>query len=270
MNSPADLDELVAEVQAGAKYAPIDPGFVRRLLERELANSRSRKELVKAVRNKLHQVGGAYQEKPIVYTKWSERLAGLLGDVHSEPARQFCLEMMAEHTSTRERLPYLERFYAETLAPIQPLRSLLDLACGLNPLAFSWMPLSPDVTLQVCDIYADQAAFLNRFFAHFAIAGQASVCDLTQSVPQQPVQLALLLKTIPCLEQVDKAIGRRLLGGIQAEHILVTFPAHSLGGKSKGMRSNYDAHFLELLAGLPFDARRFDFPGELAYLLTRK
>ena len=247
MKAPADLDELVAEVQAGAKYASLDPGFVHRLVQRELPNSRNRKELVKAVRNKLHQVGGAYHEKPIDYTKWNERLAGLPGDIHSAPARQFCLEMMAEHTSTRERLPYLEQFYAKALALIQPLHSLLDLACGLNPLALSWMPLLPDTSIQVYDIYTDQAAFLNQFFAHFAIAGQASVCDLTQSVPQQPVQVALLLKTI-----------------------LVTFPAHSLGGKSKGMRSNYDAHFQELLAGLPFVVQHFDFPGELAYLLTKK
>ena len=48
---------------------------------------------------------------------------------------------MGYHSSTRERLPILEQFYARALADIPPARVVLDLACGLNPLALAWMPL---------------------------------------------------------------------------------------------------------------------------------
>ena len=90
-----------------------------------------------------------------------------------------------------------------------------------------------------------------------------------QQPPQQPVHLALLLKTIPCLEQLDKQVGIRLLEGIQAEHILVSFPAHSLGGQSRGMVQNYEAHFREMVAGRHWSVQRFLFPGELAFLVSR-
>ncbi len=96
------------------------------------------------------------------------------------------------------------------------------------------------------------------------------VCDILQGVPpQQPVQVALLLKTIPCLEQVEKEIGLRLLAGIQAAHILVSFPAHSLGGRSKGMVHNYEAHFREMVSGQMWKIQRFEFPGELAFLIEK-
>ena len=229
----------------------------------------STKEVIKAVRNKLHQVGGAYQEKPIDYTKWKVELARLPHDLNSGEVQAFCREKMVWHTSTRERLPLLESFYQTTLGAVAPIHSLLDLACGLNPLTYAWLPLADGATLQAYDIYSDQTDFLNAYFQHTSLSGQAEMCDLTHSVPTQPVQLALLLKTIPCLEQIDKTIGRRLLTQINAEHLLVSFPSHGLSGKGKGMRHNYAAHFQELTAGLPFSVQNFEFPGELVYLLTR-
>lgn len=264
-----EVQTLVEAVQSTAKYAAIDPGLVRSLVEQELAKGRSTKETVKAVRNKLHQIGSAYQEKPIDYAQLSRRLAAMPNELRCPEMQAFCLEAMRNHTSTRERLGFLESFYGEPLAGIGPIQSLLDLACGLNPLALSWMPLAPDAQIEVCDIYADMTGFLNAFFAHTAVNGRAYSCDLLHHIPERPVQLALLLKTIPCLEQVDKTIGKRLLLTIQAEHILLSFPVHSLGGRGKGMRQNYGQHFQEMTAELPWKVTRFDFPGELLFRLSR-
>jgi 16S rRNA (guanine(1405)-N(7))-methyltransferase len=79
-----------------------------------------------------------------------------------------------------------------------------------------------------------------------------------------------VLKTIPCLEQLDKSIGRRLLEGLPAEHILVSFPAQSLGGRSKGMVENYEAHFREMVAGLDWQVERYEFKTELAFLIKKE
>ena len=135
------LDELIKSVREGARYKAISAELVRRVGAQELAKGRSFKEAVKATRNKLHQVGGAYQETPIPY----ERLLGELQTMPHEPRdpalQAFCRRVMQFHTSTNERLPVLERFFNETLAEIGPVQSILDLACGLNPLARPWIPL---------------------------------------------------------------------------------------------------------------------------------
>jgi 16S rRNA (guanine(1405)-N(7))-methyltransferase len=111
--------------------------------------------------------------------------------------------------------------------------------------------------------------FLNAFFDHFKIDGTAQICDLTQKIPACKADLALVLKTIPCLEQIDREAGRRILAGLQTPNILVSFPAKSLGGRSKGMVQNYERHFNQLVAGQNWKITRFEFPGELAFLIQK-
>lgn len=264
---PPDVQALVAAVTATEKYAAIHPALVRRLVVSELAKGRNSKEVVKAVRSKLHQVGGAYQEDPIAYAQAMSDLSSLSTDISSPALHDFCRSMLAQHASTRERLPILENFY-QILSPIAPIHSILDLACGLNPLALPWMPLAPGAEYAACDIYADMLDFINAFFDHIQHPAQAFLCDLTSEIPSQPVQLALLLKTIPCLEQVDKSIGQRLLNNIHAEYILVTFPARSLGGHAKGMPQTYEAHFTDLLAESRWKIiQQTLYSNELAFLL---
>lgn len=269
MSTKEDLDRCVQAVRQSTKYGAIDEGLVQSLVKIELSKGLREKEAIKAVRSKLHQIGSAYQEKPIGYAQLIRQLDALPRDLANPEVRAFCQNTMNLHTSTRERLGFLEAFYRETLAGLGPIHSLLDLACGLNPLALPWVPLTKDARIEACDIYTDMVDFLNHFFAHAGLDGHAFPCDLTRQIPDRPVHLALLLKTIPCLEQVDKTIGKMLLKGIQAEHMLVSFPVHSLGGRGKGMRLNYDQHFQELILGLSWKVARFDFPGELVYRLSR-
>jgi 16S rRNA (guanine(1405)-N(7))-methyltransferase len=173
------------------------------------------------------------------------------------------------HASTQEREAIPATFFYETLADLGHLESVLDLASGLNPLNIASMPVASGCTYWAVDVYADMVDYLNLFFSHFELKGKASLCDLTQNIPGQEVQVAFLIKTIPCLEQIDKNAGQRLLEGIKAPNILVSFPSRSLGGRPKGMIQNYEAHFNQLIAGKGWQVTRFEFPGELAFLVRK-
>lgn len=263
------LEELFSLVTASDKYASISPDLIREIGAKELAKRRNLKEAVKETRNKLHQVGSAYQEKPIPYAFWQDELAKLPSDLHDEEVMATLKQQLSMHASTAERLSILPHFFIDALDSIGPLTSILDLACGLNPLCLPWMPVAPDVEYIACDIYADMTGYLNDWFAHFRINGKASVVDLTQIVPAAPVQVALLLKTIPCLDQVDKHAAKRLLSELKAKYILASFPAHSLGGKSKGMLINYETRFNQLTEGESWKITKMDFTGELAFLIEK-
>jgi 16S rRNA (guanine(1405)-N(7))-methyltransferase len=145
----------------------------------------------------------------------------------------------------------------------------LDLACGLNPLALPWIPLEQGASYYACDIYQNMVDFINLFFAHTGQPGKAENVNLQDKVPAQKVQLAFLLKTLPCLEQLDKHISRRLLDSINAEHMLITYPAQSLGGQSKGMPATYTAQFQQLAQDRDWQVESFQFPGEIAFLVHR-
>ncbi len=263
------LEDVVRQVMAYERYQHLAQGLIRALAQQELSKGRSSRETVKAVRSKLHQVAASYLERPIDYAAWLERLRSLPTERTHPEVKVFCLEMMRLHASTRERLPYLEAFYQQTLAPVGQIHSLLDLASGLNPLAMPWLPLAEGARIVAWEIYADMVAFLNHFFVHLNLAGQAEQRDLTSAVPEEPFQVVFLLKAIPCLEQLDKSLGRRLLETLQAEYLLVSFPTYSLGGRGKGMRVNYARHFEELVADKPWTIWRYDFPTELAFLIRK-
>ena len=87
---------------------------------------------------------------------------------------------MARHASTRERLSILDEFYPTLFGDLPPVNSVLDLACGLNPLALPWMGLAPDAVYHACDIYADQVELINRWFAIAGQSGEAFLCDLDE------------------------------------------------------------------------------------------
>jgi len=264
------LEELVQSVRAAPRYQSISVDLVRQVGMRELAKGRKLKEAIKTTRSKLHQVAVAYQESPIPYNKYAAMLQNLSPDLKDPDLQAFCRKVMAQHASTAERLPILDTFFHTILTPLVPVHSILDLACGLIPLARPWMPLENNARYDACDIYSDMVDFINLFFNHLLQPGRAELCDLTQACPERQADVAFLLKSVPCLEQLDKQLIPRLLQQIPARHIVVSFPDRSLGGRQKGMAQFYSTHFESLVQNLPFDLKNITFPGEIVYILTKK
>jgi len=270
MSDPDQLDALVVNVLGSSKYRAVSPEFVRAIGARELAARPNLKAAIKATKNALHQAGGAFTDAPIDYGRALARLRAAAAN-GGDALREACAAVMTLHTSTRERLPILDEFYATIFDALpEPPGRVLDVACGLNPLARPWLPLSPTTDYVACDIYSDQIAFLNDFFALAGVAGRAEVRDVIGRPPDEPADLALVLKTLPCLEAIDRRAPERLLDALPARWLLVSFPAQTLGGRRKGMTAHYEAQFGRLLHARGWAARRFEFSSELAFLVEKK
>jgi 16S rRNA (guanine(1405)-N(7))-methyltransferase len=263
-----DIEAIVESIRSRPKYQAILPELIRQITLEEMGKRSGVKEVNKAVRSRLHQIGGAFLNEKINYAACL-KLLRTTGGISDPIFQQISLRIMRLHASTAERIPILPDFYKRCLGHISPVRSVLDLACGLNPLAIPWMPLTNDATYHACDIFMDMLDFLNAFFSVSHINGYASGCNLTASTPTDPVQVAFLLKTLPLLEQTDKSIGKRIIDQIQAEHILITFPLKSLSGREKGMFQTYQQRFSELIDGSGYAVRSFEFSSELAYLVSK-
>lgn len=269
MPRPApDLETLVQEVMASAKYRTLAPSLVRWVTERELAKGRSPAETVKAARAKLHQVVGAYLPSGPQGDRWLAQLAAAQGE--RDKLQAACRSILLQHASARERLPWLDTLYAALFADLPPQPVILDLACGLNPLAIPWMGLPEGARYLACDIDVALARFLTRAFPLLGVAGEGFVWNLLEGAPDRPAHMALLLKAIPCLEQLDAAVGPRLLASIQATLLLASFPLRSLGGRAKGMEQTYAARFEILADAGGWDAQRLPVQGELVFRCVRR
>ena len=265
-----ELTQLIDSVRAGPKYRQVAPDLIGLVGAQELAKRRNLKAAVKATKNKLHQIFGAYWHDQPAFADWLTLLQEAQGD--EQLLQATCRTLMAHHASTRERLATLNRFYVTLFAGLGPVYSVLDLACGLNPLTLPWMPLAPNATYLACDIAQDQVDFLQNAMHYLGVNGSAQLCDLLQGPPvlAEPVDVALLLKTIPCLEQVDRQIGARLLTQINASVLLVSFPAQSLGGRNKGMINHYGDHFATLVAAQGWPIEEFLLQNELVFRVHKR
>lgn len=262
------LAELVHAVLSSTKYRALDPNLVRQIGARELATRRNLKEAVKATKNRLHQAAGVFVEARPAYDSWLAQLRA--AHAAGPPAlREACTQVLAHHASTRERLPIMSEFFTTTLATLPPIRSVLDLACGLNPLAIPWMPLAPGARYIACDVYTDMITFLNACFPLLGVVGEARVCDLISEPPHHQVDLALALKALPTLDQQAKDAGITLLRRVRAQAVLVSFPARSLGGRDRHMVENYERLFRERVADEGWRIERFVFATELAFLVQK-
>jgi 16S rRNA (guanine(1405)-N(7))-methyltransferase len=259
------LDSLVKSIVESSKYRRVSAELIEHIGLRELAARRNFKDAVKATKNKLHQVGGAFLDSNLPYDTWTAELADAAQANDQEQLRRTCVAIMQRHASTRERVRLLDTFYTTIFAGLPPIRSVLDLGCGFHPLALPWMQLERDVAYYACDIFADMMAFLNSFFRLIDVHGQAQVCDLAAAPPTQPVDLALAFKLLPTLEQLDKNAGFQLLQAINATYMLVSFPVRSLGGHNKGMAEQYEHRFQQLIQAQGWAFERFEFATELVF-----
>jgi 16S rRNA (guanine(1405)-N(7))-methyltransferase len=258
---------VVAEVSASRKYRAVDSGLIEAIVAEQMRRGGSARDVVKRSKRKLHQVFGAYLDRPMPFAEW---LAALRAAPDSAARAVLCREFMTFHASTRERIAHLEAVYAAAFGDLPMPARVLDLGCGLNPLGRPFMPLAATMALDFCDVHRPLIDFLGDALAILGLAGEGCVCNLLDGAPPRAADVALLLKVLPCLEQLDETIAPRLIAGIRADVIVVSFPLASLGGRRKGMADHYAAHFERVVQALPMRVEQRAAPDELVYRLHRR
>jgi 16S rRNA (guanine(1405)-N(7))-methyltransferase len=261
----SQLDAVIAEICRNVNYARMDEGIIRKVAMQEMAKRKNKKEAVKAARSKLHQIGTVYLDSPKAL---QFDLAHLTSDQQQDIAfqKEWVAPYLQNHASTQERFDFVEDFYEQIFAELPEIKRITDLACGMNPLFRPWMPISTDVMYTACDIFRDGIDLINGFFDAFGYQGKAHICDLTSQVPDCSGQVVFLLKTLPCLEQVEKGIGARILSQIKADVLVVSFPSRSLGGRNVGMQQHYEAYLNDILDDA-WQVKTLDFINETVYVL---
>jgi 16S rRNA (guanine(1405)-N(7))-methyltransferase len=264
----SELDQVVSSVALSKKYRDICTDTIHRIAERELSASPhgNLKATVKATKRRLHQVYGAF-EGPLDYGSAIKQLEAAYASGTQEGIEAACQHVMRLHSSTRERLSILDRFYPTIFEVTGSPRSILDLGCGLNPLALPWMGLDAGADYVALDIDATRIRFLDRFLTMTGLDAQARCQDILAYPPTEPVEVALLLKMSPSLERQEQGATLHLLEQLRTSFAVVSFAVKSLGGREKGMLSHYRGQFLELVAGHQWPVSDLVFDTELVFVL---
>lgn len=261
-------DEVIERVLRSPRYRDVDRQLVARVAAEEIPRSRTADDAVKRVKRRLHQAVGAYRGGATNASGGIE-LARRDSTAWDEGTRAWCLRALAWHASTRERIGHLDRFYPELWSAIGGApASVLDLACGLNPLALPFMGLDPGAEYLACDSDGRALDQVERFLAAVGQPHRTWACDLVTGAPDVEADVALLLKTVPILDRQDRGAAPRLLRGVRARHVIVSFPARALGRSRRAL--TYPARMddvLAELAGFAAAVRAIEFGSETAFVL---
>jgi 16S rRNA (guanine(1405)-N(7))-methyltransferase len=235
-------DEVVARVARSARYGDVDPGLVARLAAEELPRSRNLDDAVKRVKRRLHQAVGAFRGATEADRVLAPIRAAWSGDLADAAFRAACRASLAGHASTRERVGDLDAFYSGIWAAAGGTpHSVVDLACGLGPLALPWMGLERDARIVATDADRRPLAVVAAFLELVGQPHDTEARDLVRDLPSGRADVALLLKAVPTLDRQDPAAAARLLSALRVGHAVVSFPRRSLGGRSRGMERTYRA-----------------------------
>ncbi len=266
--SNSELDAIVSGVASSKKYRAICPDTIRRVAQQELrAVPRGPlKAATKAAKRKLHQVYGAF-EQAIDYDAAYQKVQTAYQVGSEAEIKAACRQILGLHSSTRERLPILDRFYPGILEVTGTPASVLDLGCGLNPAALPWMNLSPHARYIALDIDTERIGFINRYLALAGLEPLARCQDLLVHPPEDVVDLALLLKMSPSLERQEPGATLRLIAHLQARFVVVSFAIKSLGGREKGMVEQYRQQFQKWASSQQWRVIPLTFETELAFVV---
>jgi 16S rRNA (guanine(1405)-N(7))-methyltransferase len=257
---------IVERVLSSRRYRGIDAALVERLAAEELPRSKGADDAVKRVKRRLHQAVGAFgrsRMRSSLADAWD-------GDMAGPAFRAACLEALAGHASTRERTAHLDRFYAAIWEHTGVPGSVLDLGCGLGPLAVPWMGLDPAAHYVAVDV---DRRVLDRVDAFLALVGQPHVpraLDLVSAVPTDEADVVLALKLVTTLDRQDPQAAARLLGSVRTPHAVVSFTTRSLGGQVRGMERTYRSRLERLVAEVPrvTGVKEASVPNELVFVLA--
>jgi len=209
------------------------------------------------VREKLHGITSAFMNENEY--KRAQALAG-----------EFCPEnledLLACHASTRERLPLtaMDELYRRIFEITGEPASLLDLACGMNPVYFT--AKYPQMKVTGVDI-SGQSVNIIRICGGNAMHGDL-LCE--NAVPEKRFDMALLFKILPLLDRQRSGAAMAVMQAISAQYIVVSFPTRTLGGRNVGMEDNYSAWMESHMPEKREISARFTTENELFYILKEK
>ena len=265
MATSTELNEIAERIIKSKKYSHLSYETIHRIVEWAAARFSKVKDIEDNSRKKLHQVYGAYMQ---VY---STKVFAELNDAGNKDLRSICKSILLKHNSTKERVDFIDKFYASLHSAIPSAQKIIDIGCGFNPFSYPWLSDHfGQVEYTGFDIDVLLTEMMNNSLKQVGLPVSVHYNDVFFGLPQHDENDVLFfLKFFPCLEQQEKGITSKILGAVKSSTCVVSFPSVSLTGKNKGMRENYDSFLKEAIAGMNFRLEHFDFPTERVYILTR-
>ena len=278
------LKDLILGVKAKKELRNLDDVFVKKKIEdffkvhpevkekyenknsfKEFIRSKEYSFLMKTIRGELREIYGVF-----VLDKKDERI-DLLLKLEKNPKIENYNKMLKLHKSTKERLPYYEEIYKKIFDITGKPKSILDLACGLNPLAYNYLNYKPKYI--ATELAGDDCLFLEEYFKRLKIDGMSFSFDLlgknaVSMLKKLKADVCFMFKTLDSLETIERNISEKLIKAVNCKWLIISFPTVSIGGK-KSIKQERRGWLEKMLERLKLKYEKFSAPNEVFYVVRK-
>ncbi len=173
---------------------------------------------------------------------------------------------LESHRSTKERLDSYESLYKFIFNFTGKPKTILDLACGLNPLTYKLIGndiyfISVELTDRDCDTLQD-------YFYKNNINGEVIKADLRIYHKFPEVDVCLMFKLLDSIENKGHKFAEYLIKNIKAKYLVVSFATTTV----HNIKMNYPRRgwFEVMLRRLGLQFIRYDIHNEVFYIVIKK
>ncbi len=251
----ASQRELIGKIKKKKDLSGVSEILVSDLLENfaerkkiSLSNLSEKEEkiVIKEIRAALRNFTGRFQKN---FKKRNKLLA----------EKNFS-ELLKTHSSTSERLSFYPKL--KSLISSLNVNSILDLGCGLNPLALA----SPKYVYHASDIKEDELEIIREFFREKKISGEVFFHDIRKTSEKLPkADLCIIFKVLDILN--DKKLSEKILEKIPCKNFLISFSTKKLSGKK--MNFPRRIWFEKILEKKECSYKKFESENEVFYLIEK-
>ena len=256
--------EIINKIKQKKEFLGLADSVVSGIVEKNLSKVKIRevedkleyskefqiKELVKLARSQLRRYTGMFQ----VSSK---------NRVHLLKSSNINL-LFKTHQSTKERID----FYPVLKKKIKDLKisSILDLGCGLNPVAIA----EKGVFYFASDIRNDELDLIKDYFKSNKISGKTFIFDLNDASKFSTLpkaDLCLLLKVFDLLDD-KRAIAQKVFSELPCNYFIISFSTRKLSGRI--MNQPRRLWFEDILLKFNLNYETFHSDNEIFYFIKSK
>ncbi|MFH1506604.1 MAG: hypothetical protein ABIE94_06505 [archaeon] len=260
-------DEFVkSKINAFFKKNPeIKKRYAEKKSFKEFCRSKDYSKIVKPIRKELREIYGVFilDNKP-------KRILQLL-DLEKNPVIDNYNKMLKMHQSTKERLPYYSEIYENIFKITGKAKTILDVACGLNPFSYPYLKFTPKYI--ATELASDDCLFLEEYFKRLEIDGMSFAFDLLDKnaasmLKKLKADVCFMFKTLDSLETVERNISEKLIKAVNCKYLVVSFPTVSIGGK-KSIKQERRVWLEKMLEKMKKKYKTFSVSNEVFYVVKK-
>lgn len=250
------IPELVRKVKEKKELQHLDDSFVHYYVTEYLRINKKERELIAG-------------DKKSAIEKLVKHVRGIARPIFGVFVQPQAKSLLESHKSTQERLSFYSRFFEEIFKITGAPTSVLDLACGYNPIAF-YEFTTLRTTQYVCqDIFDGKV--LQDYFKNNSYDATYKPFDIIKNLDElrnKPFShifdICFLLKSLDTLESQSLHFSYDLFDAIRAKYIVVSFPTINVKGELL-QRSSHN-WFIKVLQRKNYSHTKIVFPNEVVYV----